>query len=254
MNLRSVFRRNPKHARSATASKPVPASKVAIPLPADRGDGFGETLGAQAPAVAPIFAGASETGLMAAPTDPQTALIPEVAHPEPADVESAESQRARLQEVAPDLLDDMTLIDVPPCVLRPVNRTTAPGKPAGGEHRDEEPAPVARPYAPANVAGTAGQVPAGPPPAFLRAIMPGRANNPQEPLAGCPSFVGLAATGYGTRVAGLCLGADDDGWLVVDVLDVGWLDELISSAMYAKDALEYGGFRPQLVASDGGAQ
>jgi hypothetical protein len=164
------------------------------------------------------------------------------AEAERAVIQARAERRARLQEAAPDLLDDMTLIDVPPGVLRPERRAdAAQGEADGGEH--QEAAPAARPYVPANIARTAGEDPAGPPSAFLRAIMPGHASNPQEPLAGLPFFAGVASTDDGTRVAGLCLGTDDDGWLVIDALSAGWLDALIASAGRTKDALVYGGFR-----------
>jgi hypothetical protein len=73
--------------------------------------------------------------------------------------------------------------------------------------------------------------------------LPGADVISSEHLTGYPYLVDITE-GPGGEVRGrLCLGTDEDGWLVIDALSAGWLDALIASAGRTKDALVYGGFR-----------
>jgi hypothetical protein len=76
------------------------------------------------------------------------------------------------------------------------------------------------------------------PNAYLRCITPGDTANAVESLPGVPSFAGIARMTDGRAYAGIYLGdEDEDGQLVVDVLDVAWLGRLIDSAEEAREQL-----------------
>ena len=80
------------------------------------------------------------------------------------------------------------------------------------------------------------------PGAYLRAIMPPDRNpagrHPHEPLAGSPEFAGTAYAVDGRFAAGLYLGdADEDGRIVIDVMDPDWLRDCIGSSLQALCAL-----------------
>lgn len=98
-----------------------------------------------------------------------------------------------------------------------------------------------RPYAPED---------SGPPPsaeapsAWLRAIpVEGRGSRVVEALAGLPFFAGIRHDLEGGRAAGVCLGAADDIWLVLDTRSAGVLDAGIAALTEAREHLVYGGFR-----------
>jgi hypothetical protein len=103
-----------------------------------------------------------------------------------------------------------------------------------------------RPYVPA------GGAPGGPA-VLLRAIaLDGSGASVKEAVTGFPGFLGPREDG-GTRYVGIGLGTDGDSAVVLDATSAEWLDELITSAQQARDALVYGGFRPVQAAAEGGA-
>jgi hypothetical protein len=218
---------SPKHARAVTAPEPGPAPTA--------GTGEGS------PAVRPLspspFTGASDIGVMDAP-----------ARVEPAGPEDLAARRARLQEVATDLLDDMTLIDVPAAVLRPKGTVaTASDETADEESPDQETPSAARLYAPPNLdGGTPGDlVPVHAdctPDAYLR-VMTGHGGS-WEPLYGLPFFAGQRTDPDGSKATGICFGEYRSAQRVLDFTSVAVLDALQTAIDQAREALTFGWASP----------
>lgn len=102
-----------------------------------------------------------------------------------------------------------------------------------------------RPYAPED---------SGPPPsaeapsAWLRAIPQfGPGSRVLETLTGLPFYAG---TRHGTPAEGICLGAADDIWLILDTQSAEVLDALEAAVRQARDSRVYGGFRAPAVPAD----
>ena len=136
----------------------------------------------------------------------------------------------------PDLAE-LTLTDKRLDVLRPdtVPVLTGPGP-------DLAAAPQDRPYVPQD---------SGPPSAWLRAIpQSGPGSRVLETLTGLPFFAGIRHDLEGGPAAGICLGAADDIWLILDTQSAGVLDELIAVLAAAREHLVYGGFRAPAVQPD----
>src|SRR5581483_3668879 len=91
----------------------------------------------------------------------------------------------------------------------------------------------------------------GLPSAWLRAIpQSGPGTRVLETLTGLPFFAGIRHDLEGGPAAGICLGAADDIWLILDTQSAGVLDELIGVLTAAREHLVYGGFRAPAVQPD----
>jgi hypothetical protein len=140
---------------------------------------------------------------------------------------------AGLPSQGPDL-GELTLADKPLGVLRP---ETAPERAEPGP--DLADAPQDRPYVPQD---------SGLPSAWLRAIpQSGPGSRVLETLTGLPFYAGAR---HGTGVQGICLGAADDIWLILDTESAEVLDALEAAVRQARDSRVYGGFRTQAVPAD----
>jgi hypothetical protein len=82
-----------------------------------------------------------------------------------------------------------------------------------------------------------------PPSAFLRAVIH---DGPEltEPIGRTPVFAGMDANPDGTRVAGMYLGTNPDGWFILDSTDPAWCDDAITALTAMRDALVSGSLRP----------
>jgi hypothetical protein len=133
----------------------------------------------------------------------------------------------------PDLAE-LTLVDKPLAVLRP---ETAPERAEPGP--DLAAAPQDRPYVPQE---------GGPPSAWLRAVpQSGPGGRVLETLSGLPFYAG---TRHGTGAEGICLGAADDIFLIMDTQSAGVLDALEAAVREARENRVYGGFRAPAVQPD----
>jgi hypothetical protein len=270
MSLHLFSRRAPKHGRAAGEPAPAAAKAPAPQGPktavsADLGDGFDAAFAAadrrmaarqaaqnpEVPAVRPLpvspFGGASGTGVMEARENPET--------PGERRARLAGERRARLAsatsvaEAAPDLLEEMTLLDLPAAVLRPDGTVTAATSgTAGEEGPDQERPPAGRGYAPPNLAGGTpgdpGPVHASCAPASFLRVMTARGGT-WEPLGGQPFFAGQRTGPDGRRAVGIGLGEVGRGaHRVWDTSSAERLDALEAAVRQARDALVYDGFRP----------
>jgi len=142
-------------------------------------------------------------------------------------------QPGDLPSQGPDLAE-LTLADKPLGVLRP---ETAP------ERAEPDPdlaaAPQDRPYVPQD---------GGLPSAWLRAIpQSGPGSRVLETLTGLPFYAG---TRRGSQEQGICLGAADDIWLILDTSSAEVLDALEAAVRQARDSRVYGGFRTPAAPAD----
>lgn len=138
----------------------------------------------------------------------------------------------------PDL-SELTLTDKPLHVLRP---ETAPERAPAGPGSAGAPQDRQRPYVPQD---------GGLPSARLRAIpQSGPGSRVLETLTGLPFFAGIRHDLPGGPAAGVCLGAADDIWLILDAQSAGVLDGLEAVIREAREALVYGGLAAPAVPAD----
>jgi hypothetical protein len=185
-----------------------------------------DTIAAIAETTIPEFAGAADRGQMAEPwTSPwDRADIRGLL--DARDKDAAAKAAAEGEDAAgPDTEDEPK----PTFTAAPADDS----QPWYGITEMEMPPVHDRPYVPQAPEVAADEIP----PAYLRALEPGKGFFRQHGLSACPLFLGVRDVA-GVATAAVKLGSDDDGdWHIIDATVPEWLDDAIAALTQARSAL-----------------
>jgi hypothetical protein len=231
--LRSFFWASKQAAASSLLAAPVDTAqdeeqqREGEPGPVEPNERLADTgeQKAATEAAAPEFAGAADRGQMAEPwTSPWgradiRGLLD--ARDKDAAAKAAEGEDA----AGPDTEDEPK----PTFTAAPADDS----QPWYGITEMEMPPVHDRPYVPQAPEVAADEIP----PAYLRALEPGKGFFRQHGLSACPLFLGVRDVA-GVATAAVKLGSDDDGdWHIIDATVPEWLDDAIAALTQARSAL-----------------